>query len=296
LAGTGTRVVLLTNPRAGSAGTNKWSQAASVLQKIGPVSTLRPDPDSLAPELSAFVGEGDLLVVAGGDGTVGDAVNALEDRLDRIELAILPMGTGNDLASTLRLPTEPAEAARAILEGTARRLDVGVATSEGLRRLFVNSCIGGFPVQVDRAVSEPAKRRLGPLAFTAGALKAATDLRRWSVQLDGSRVDDCVAVGVGNGRTGGGGMPLWPHADPGDGELDAVALPAAGTGSAIRLALRVRAGTHGSIDGVVTSRGPWIQVDADPPMEFNVDGELPGIRTPARFEVAARASVRVPPH
>ncbi|HEX2057987.1 MAG TPA: YegS/Rv2252/BmrU family lipid kinase [Actinomycetota bacterium] len=236
-------------------------------------------------DLAGAARDVEVVVVAGGDGTLNHVVNALADRLDELRFGLIPLGTGNDFARTVGLPDDPAEAARVVGVGGSRSFDIGRATGGGVSRLFVNACIGGFPVQVDEAVDEETKRRLGPLAFWVGGAKAAAGLRRSKITIDGREVPDCVAAGVGNGRTCGGGIVVWPDADPADGILDACALAAPNAAAAVRLLLKVRAGNHGELDGVEASRGPLIRIDADPPMELNVDGELVGLTTPATFEV-----------
>lgn len=239
-------------------------------------------------------GEGDLrevardaevVVIAGGDGTLNHAVNDLADRLTELRFGLVPAGTGNDFARTAGIPDDPVEAARIVARGVEREFDVGRATGGGVSRLFVNACMGGFPVQVDEAIDEKTKDRLGPLAFWAGGAKAAASIERSTVTIDGIELNDCVAAGVGNGRTCGGGIPVWPSADPSDGILDACALAAPSVAAAVKLLLKVRAGAHEDLDEVRPTRGGRVEIDADPPIELNVDGELVGVTTPAAFEV-----------
>lgn len=237
-------------------------------------------------DLAEAAAGAEVVVVAGGDGSLNHAVNELGDRLAEVLFGLVPAGTGNDFARSAGIPDDPAEAARVVARGHARSFDVGRATGGGVTRLFVNACMGGFPVQVDEAIDEGAKEKLGPLAFWVGGAKAAAQLRRSTVTIDGVELPDCVAAGVGSGRTCGGGIPVWPGADPSDGLLDGCALAAPNAAAAVRLLLKVRAGDHEDLDGVRTTRGGRIVIDADPPIELNVDGELVGLTTPATFEVA----------
>jgi YegS/Rv2252/BmrU family lipid kinase len=240
-------------------------------------------------------GEGDLadaarsvevVVVAGGDGSLNHAVNDLADRLDEIRFGLVPAGTGNDFARTAGVPDDPVAAARIVARGRVKTFDVGRASGGGVTRLFVNACMGGFPVQVDEAVDEDTKDRLGPLAFWVGGAKAAASIERSKVTIDGVELPECVAAGVGNGRTCGGGIPVWPEADPSDGILEGCALAAPNVAAAVKLLLKVRSGGHRDLDEVRTTRGGRIEIDADPPIELNVDGELVGLTTPATFEIA----------
>jgi diacylglycerol kinase (ATP) len=85
---------------------------------------------------------------------------------------------------------------------------------------------------------------------------------------------------------------VWPEADPSDGLLDACALRAEGIGDTIKLAATVRSGRHVRLAEVETARGDRIEIASEPPMEFNLDGELVGLRTPVSFEPAGSIKVR----
>ena len=87
-----------------------------------------------------------LLIVAGGDGTINDAVNGLGKAgfPEGVTLGILPAGTGNDLAATLCIPNDPDEAEDVIRQGRVRTLDVARVRSAGLGgRFFINVSTGG---------------------------------------------------------------------------------------------------------------------------------------------------------
>lgn len=236
-------------------------------------------------ELRDAARDADLVVVAGGDGSLSHAVNDLSDRLDDLVFGLIPVGTGNDFARTAGVPDDPVEAARVVATGEPRTFDVSRAAGDGVERLFVNACMGGFPVQVDQAIDEKTKDRLGPLAFWAGGAKAARNLQRSTVTIGGIELADCVAAGVGNGRTCGGGIPVWPGADPSDGVLDGCAFALPSATAAAKILLEVRSGDHEDLDEVRTTSGHRITIDSDPPIELNVDGELVGLTTPATFEV-----------
>jgi diacylglycerol kinase (ATP) len=291
-----TRVLVVSNSGAGSSDSRMLESIHSELGRLGPVSLVSPESlDSFAEEVTAAATGTDLVVVAGGDGTFNCALNALESRLDELVLGLVPMGTGNDLARTLGLPKDPLEAARALVSGGERDIDIWRATAPDVSRLFVNACMGGFPVEVNEAIDDDLKRRLGPFAFWVGGAKAAADPTRYTVTMAGRTATDCVAAGVGNGRTCGGGIEVWPEADPSDGLLDGCMLSAAGVAEAVKLVATVKQGRHVGLEEVETMRERVIEVDSQPPMEFNVDGELVELRTPVLFQRAGTATVRVPP-
>ncbi len=282
------RVVLVVNPAAGGT-VERTEELEAGLAVVGPVAVVAPaSADSFAAELRRAAAGAGVIAVAGGDGTLNMAVNALADRLGEVAFALVPTGTGNDLARTLEVPRDPAEAARVVAAGRERLLDLGVARGPGVERFFVNACMGGFPVQVDEAIDEDTKRRFGAAAFWIGGARAVTDLRRSRVEVNGLEVRDCLAVGVGNGRTCGGGIEVWPDAEPDDGVLELCALPASNLAAAARLAVGVRSGNHRQIEDVVSLSGSEFEISSDPPIEINVDGELIGLRTPAQFAIAGK--------
>lgn len=289
------RVVLVANPGAGSADDELVACLLDALGALGPAELVRPSsPEVFAAEVRAAAAGAEAVVVAGGDGSLCHTVNALGERLGELTFGLLPMGTGNDLARTLGIGDDPYQVALGLRAGRTMTLDLGRVRSGSDGMLFVNGCLGGFPVEVDRRVSAQAKRLLGPLAFWLAGAKVAVDPPRATVRVGATEVRDCVAVGVGNGRSAGGGLPVWPRAEPDDGLLEVVALPLSGALDALVLAAKLRAGEHLELDGVVSLRCERIDVAADPPFGFNVDGELLGLTTPLTFEVGGSIRMLVP--
>jgi diacylglycerol kinase (ATP) len=289
-----TRVLLISNPASGSADAESSETIEASLRALGDLRVIKPGKVSFDQEVRSAAEKADVVVTAGGDGSLNYTLNALHDALDDLTLALIPMGTGNDLARTLGLADDPINAATSLERAATRTLDVGRAAGPGVERLFINACMGGFPVRANEAIDEKTKKRLGPVAFLVGGAKALTDFSTFRVVIDGVEVSECIAAGVGNGRTCGGGMEVWPRAQPDDGVLDACVLASSTLPAAIRVAARVKAGTHEELDEVVTRRAPNIKIEADPPIEFNVDGELVDLHSPATFELVTRARFLVP--
>jgi diacylglycerol kinase (ATP) len=286
------RVLVVLNAGSGSADDVTPDQLAAALKPLGDVLFASPGKDDFAGELRRAVEGVELVVAAGGDGTVSRTVDALGDRLADLSFGVVPMGTGNDFARTLGIPEDPLEAARAVAFRGEREIDVWRASGAGAERLFVNACVGGFPVEVDERVGDREKKILGPLAYLTAGARTVASMDRFTVRLDGSEVADCLAVGVGNGRSVGGGIPLFPRADPGDGRLEACALSASGTVDVAKLGLAVRTGEHLDLEGVVATSGAHIRIETDPPIELNVDGDLVGLKTPVDFHRAGTARFR----
>jgi diacylglycerol kinase (ATP) len=289
------RWVVVFNPASGGADEDDQIAVTKALEAGGPVDVVAPkNRDSFASELRRAAQGAAVVVSAGGDGTMNATLNALYEVASDVRLGLIPMGTGNDLARTLNLSDDPVETASELRRGRVRKLDVGKASGPGVERLFINACMGGFPVDANEAIDENTKKRFGPLAFWLGGAKALKELTRSRLSVNGTTVDDCVAAGVGNGRTCGGGMPVWPSAEPDDGRLNGCALAAANIAQALALAAKLKLATHEELSSVVTEAAPMIEIQADPDIEFNVDGELIGLRSPAQFEVVGTVSFVVP--
>lgn len=212
------------------------------------------------------------VAVAGGDGTVGP-VAELAGRLD-VPLAVIPTGTANDFTRVYELPDDPLEAAALAATGTNERpLELG-RLADG--RPFVNVASAGL-ASVAARNAQPLKPRLGPLAYGVGALRAAAREHPLAVTVrtDGRTVFDgrCwqVIVAVSGAFGGGSGVA---DADPDDGVLDVVVLPAGSRVGLGRRAWGLRTQRIAQQRDVPHERGTAIEVALPPGTEINVDGEI----------------------
>jgi diacylglycerol kinase (ATP) len=215
----------------------------------------------------------DRLAVAGGDGTIGP-VAELAGRIGA-PLGVIPTGTANDFARAHGLPDDPLEAARLAVTGTRMEaLELGFL-ADG--RPFVNAASAGLATGAARR-ADALKRRLGPLAYAAGALRAALSERplRVHVRADGATVydDGCwqVIVAVTGAFGGGSGVE---EADPGDGVLDVVVIPGGSRLALVRRAWGLRAQTIAQQRPTDHLRGAVVEVELPAGRtEINVDGEI----------------------
>lgn len=237
-----------------------------------------------------------LLMIAGGDGTVNEAVNGLGKAgfPAGVTLALLPTGTGNDLAATLALSEDGDGAVETVRRSRVRTLDVARARSEGVgERFFINVATGGLGAMTSEAVDEEMKSRWGKLAYLRASLEVARDfdVRKVTLRLDGEiREVRAVNVAVGNCRYAGGGWLAAPHANPEDGLLDLVVIEDVGLKEVLEL---LPAGLARSDylenEGVFWAQAREIFVETEPGnLEFTADGELIGDE-PVEFSVIPRA-------
>lgn len=222
------------------------------------------------------------IVVAGGDGTLQEVVNGLGDEAGRVELGLVPLGTGNDFVRSVGIPTDPIRALASMEAYRARPVDVlfcrrGSATGDGEPLRVVNFAIGGFGGRVARHVTERRRRFWGSLVYLRAALADLPGLASYParIRVDGEPVaeEPVLAVIVANGRWLGHGIPAAPEARIDDGLLDVVWIRAISSLRLPLLILRVLRARHLGHPAVSIRRGTRVDVRSAASMPYNADGQ-----------------------
>ena len=237
-----------------------------------------------------------LLIVVGGDGTISEVVNGLGQAgfPEGVTLAILPAGTGNDLAATLAIPEGPDEAVAVLRQNRVRTLDMVRVRSEGkAEQFFINVATGGMGAEVSGAADAEMKGRWGKLTYLRASLEVASEYeaKEITLTLDGDeRKRRAVNLAIGNCRYAGSGWLAAPRANPEDGLLDLVVIEDVGVWEVLKLTPTVLADSdYLDKEGVFFARAKEIRVESSPgSLEFTVDGEVIG-NEPAVFAVIPQA-------
>lgn len=249
----------------------------------------RPEqPDRIPALIRELAGQVDLVVIAGGDGTLNAAAAALRET--GLPLAIVPLGTANDLARTLGIPDDPGEACELISQGQVKAIDLGEVNG----RYFFNAAHIGLGVEVRRRLEGEIKRRWGVLGYARAALDALSERRAFTADIRCGaqhRRLRSVQITVGNGRHYGGGMTVREDAAIDDARLDLYSVAPVGAWQLLALAPALRSGRQEHREAVEVVSGPALEVRTARPKQVIADGE-PITRTPAHFRVLPGA-VRV---
>ena len=215
----------------------------------------------------------DLVLAAGGDGTINEVVNGLARSEWQPRLGVIPIGTANDFARGLQLPESAEDALDVAIFGRPVAIDV----AEVNHRCFINVSTGGFGAEATESAPREAKRKLGKLAYIVTGAKKLVDLKPTQARFVGD--DGEIYKGkffffaVGNARRTGGGTLVTPRADVVDNKLDVVIVPALPRLDFLALLPDLRAGTHLDSEDVLYLQTENLEVEAGTSLRVNADGE-----------------------
>jgi diacylglycerol kinase (ATP) len=285
------RTFVILNPNAGTA-----QDAASVHANLAAFEAVTIEETAAAGDGTRLAREAlaanyELIVAAGGDGTINEVINGLSDDWSRATLGVLPLGTGNDFARTIGMPCEIDLAANILQNGKSCTTDV-VCVESDATRYFVNVSAGGFSGILNEYLTDDLKATWGPLAYVRSALAAIPDLTDYhmTIQFDDEEPENLVAynVVVANARYVASGIPIVPEALIDDGLLDVVVVPASSLPRLAFLVSQILIGKHLEHPDLVYRQARRVHFESEPGMWFNADGELVG-NEPATFTVLPQA-------
>jgi YegS/Rv2252/BmrU family lipid kinase len=280
------RALLLINPGA-RRGNEAGEEARAALEAFGlELRVVALDPAQTGEIVRREQAGGiDRVIVAGGDGTLNAVAQGLVGT--GLPLGIIPLGTANNLARTLQIPTSLQEAAGLAANGARRAIDLGWVNGH----YFFTTASIGLSVRIAEELTPETKQRWGALAYAVTAVRTLSRSHpfradiRWS---GGTRHSRTIQVVVGNGRYYGSALPVAEDASIDDSRLDLYSLEVRHWWELLALAPSLARGRQGQKRSVEAIRAKEFEIHTSAPMDVNVDGEIQ-TQTPATFRVMPRA-------
>lgn len=237
----------------------------------------------------------DVIVAAGGDGTVNEVVDGLARTpalLEAVRLGILPLGTINVLARELGLPRQLPAAWQVIRHGRETRVDLPEVsfTRDGVAqtRCFTQLAGAGLDSRAIDLVRWDLKQRWGWLAYALAGLQALRGPHPLIHLHSGSRSAVGPLVLLGNGRRYGGEVGMFPQASMTDGELDVRVFRRVGLATLLRFGFAWMARRPIAPSDDICLRAAEFTLASETPVPFQLDGDNAGA-LPARFTVRPSA-------
>lgn len=245
------------------------------------------------------VAEGfELIVAAGGDGTVNEVLNGLGDApggFDRTRFGVLPLGTINVFARELKIPLRLERAWQVLSVGNERKIDLPRAefsvNGKTERRYFAQLAGAGLDARAIELVSWKMKKKVGPLAYVIAGFQALAEPQPQITVRAGENILEGELILIGNGALYGGSYEILPAAQLQDGILDICAFPRVNLQALLRCAPSFLLRQKLPEKAVRRLRAATFMLTSPTPAAFEIDGEWGG-HLPVTFSVE-REKLRV---
>ena len=291
---------VIVNPNAGRRkGEKDWLEIAALLHASGIEFTnvFTEHPNHAVKLARKYVEAGfKKIIVVGGDGTLNEVVNGVFTQnkypTKDIILAMIPVGTGNDWGRSFNIPSAYKEAIGMIARQKIRVQDVGKVQflNQNLpkQRHFINMAGLGFDAMVAKRTNKVKREgKSGPFSYLISLFTSLISYNDSKVKIvvDDERLSaDVFTMSVAICRFNGGGMMQAPNAIPDDGLFDVTVITRLSRFLVIRSVKKLYDGSFLKMPQVKTFRGQKVEIESDPPMYLETDGESMG-HTPMSFEV-----------
>lgn len=274
------RVKIIYNPAAGkNEDRSNIDELSSILLDRGyTVSKFKTSKKNDAFKESfntAISNDWDLIISAGGDGTLNEVVNGIMRSGQKINLAVYPIGTMNDFGKFLSIPKDPYELAKRIDEGNYSKVDIGQINDH----YFINVASMGIFTSVAHTTSKESKNLLGPLAYYIEGLRqfSASNIPSAYINIESSEIKysgDFIIFLISNSSSIGGFHKMAPRASVNDGKFDCILIKKAPTYKLFEIFLKVFNGQHITSEFVEYFQTTHITFDTNE--EIDIDGEYFG--------------------
>lgn len=286
------KILVMVNPKARQ-GDQVKERITEWLNNNGFEVLVHTGPKKKIPEIILdYKNQAPVVLIAGGDGTVNEALPALIE--SQLPVLLIPSGTANNLARTLNIPSDVEQALALLKTGRIEKVDVGVVNDIP----FVNVVGLGLSTQVNRMVRSELKKILGVFAFVLTALKVAIRMSPFKVQVEyDGKVHHSYSwqVSICNGRNYGNGLVIHKDANLVDQTLHGLSTESKKWWHAFSLIPALLTGKFKGEKDVTTFAGKTMILKTRRPMHVDVDGDVK-TKTPLKISVLPRSLNIFVPH
>lgn len=281
------RARVIYNPTSGREIIKKnLANVLMILEDAGYVTSAHattPEPGDAEREAKLAVAERyDLVVAAGGDGTINEVINGIAEQDYRPKVGIIPTGTTNDFARALHVPRDVIKATELIAKGDSVAMDIGKANGT----YFINIGGGGRITELTYDVPSKLKTMLGQLAYYLKGIEMLPSIKATKVRIEydeGVFEGEAMCFLLGLTNSIGGFEKIAPDAKLDDGKFSLIILKKVNLPEFIRLVTLALRGDHIKEPNVIYVKSQKVVVTSEQKMLINLDGELGG-ETPMVFE------------
>lgn len=218
--------------------------------------------------------EANIIVAAGGDGTVNAVVNEfIIQKPQNCAVSTLPYGTANDFALSNGFAMGvPVELLQMIVDTPPVLIDVVHCKNQ----VFINSCTGGYGAHVTNEASKELKSFLGKFAYFVKGITELADLKGHHSVIRGDSINwqgDLISVAIGNGRQAGGGMIISYNGLLNDGVFEGKILPDFQFSDIIQFSQILIDDKDIDSEYIIEFQSSWLEIETDDKIQFNLDGE-----------------------
>ena len=277
------KTLVILNPAARSDKASRLRERIALLSGGAPMRLTSEAGD--ARDIAAeAVREGfEVIIAAGGDGTLNEVVNGIGGA--PVRLGILPVGTMNVFATELGIPQGNLERAWSIIEqGNVVEVDLPKANDTH----FIQLAGVGLDAEVVRKTTADSKKALGPLSYLLTLVQvAAHKPSRVVLEAEGGRIREGSFALIGNGRLYGGPFPVFQRASLFDGLLDVLVFQNQSHWDVVRYFQAIAFGTHPQLPDVEYFQTSTLRVTSSGDVPVELDGEVAGM-LPCLFSVSSQ--------
>lgn len=224
----------------------------------------------------------DIVIAAGGDGTLNEVVNGMAEQPYRPKLGLIPVGTTNDFARALHIPRDVLGATDIIVQGQTVPVDIGRMNE----KYFINIAGGGRLTELTYEVPSKLKTMLGQLAYYLKGIEMLPSIKSSEIRLeyDGKLFEgEAMLFLIALTNSVGGFEKLAPDASINDGYFTMLVLKKTNLAEFIRVVTMAIRGEHINDPNVIYTKANHIKVSSPQEVLINLDGELGG-SAPCEFQ------------